>query len=98
MAYIQILPVDGTGEKIYPDAAMDAGTRGLIDTIDPWSWGGTTPAQGAALAKPLEAAGEEGGRIALAIRTRQVHALHMRPPLRIGQALHAPVYAVLAHP
>ena len=50
MAYIQILPVDGTGEKIYPDAAMDAGTRGLIDTIDPWSWGGTTPAQGAALA------------------------------------------------
>lgn len=53
MAYIQQLPVDGTGAKIYPDAVMDAGTRGLIDMIDPWSWGGAVPIDGAAL--PLNA-------------------------------------------
>ena len=47
MAYIQKIPVNGTGQKLYPDAAMDAGTRGLVDMIDPWSWGGVIPADGA---------------------------------------------------
>ncbi|WP_146592314.1 hypothetical protein [Puniceibacterium confluentis] len=46
MAYIQQIPVNGTGDKLYPDAAMDAGTRGLLDMLDPWSWGGTLPANG----------------------------------------------------
>ncbi|WP_146592193.1 hypothetical protein [Puniceibacterium confluentis] len=47
MAFIQKLPVTGTGAKLYPDAAMDAGTRGLLDMLDPWSWGGTVPPDGA---------------------------------------------------
>lgn len=44
---IQRLPTPGVGAVLYPDAAMDAGTRGLIDAVDPWSWGGSIPSEGA---------------------------------------------------
>ena len=49
--YIQRIGTPGTGDILYPDAAMDAGTKALIDTIDGWAWtGSVTPANGAALA------------------------------------------------
>lgn len=48
-SYIQQLPVSGSGDIIYPDAAMDAGTACLVDLIDTWAWGGTIPSTGAAL-------------------------------------------------
>lgn len=48
--YIQRIPAAGIGAKLFPDAAMDNGTRGLIDTVDPWSWGGTLPTSGSTLA------------------------------------------------
>ena len=50
MAYIQKLPILGTGKKLFPDATMHAGTRGLVDMIDGWSWGGQAPASGSTIA------------------------------------------------
>ncbi|MDV4167827.1 LamG-like jellyroll fold domain-containing protein [Rhodovulum sp. FJ3] len=44
--YIQQLPVTGSGEVLYPDAAMDAGTACLVDLVDGWAWGGSIPADG----------------------------------------------------
>lgn len=48
--FIQTLPVPGFGQKIYPDQVMDGGTRALIDTTDPWSWGGAVPTEGETVA------------------------------------------------
>lgn len=44
--YIQQLPVAGSGDVLYPDAAMDAGTACLVDLVDDWAWGGAVPADG----------------------------------------------------
>jgi len=48
--YIQRIGTPGSGDKLFPDAAMDMGTLALIDSIDDWAWAsGATPATGAAL-------------------------------------------------
>lgn len=47
--YIQQLPVAGSGDIVYPDAAMDAGTACLVDLVDAWAWGGNIPANGEAV-------------------------------------------------
>lgn len=49
--YIQRIGTPGTGDILFPDAAMDMGTLALVDTIDGWPWAaGSPPAAGAALA------------------------------------------------
>lgn len=48
--YIQRIGTPGTGDILFPDAAMDMGTLALIDTIDGWPWSsGVVPAANAAL-------------------------------------------------
>jgi hypothetical protein len=48
--YIQRIGTPGTGDVLFPDAAMDIGTLALLDTIDGWAWAsGSPPVAGAAL-------------------------------------------------
>jgi hypothetical protein len=48
--YIQRIGTPGSGDILFPDAAMDIGTLALIDTIDGWAWAsGSVPAANAAL-------------------------------------------------
>lgn len=48
--YIQRIGTPGTGDKLFPDAAMDMGTLALIDTIDGWAWSNeVAPAADAAI-------------------------------------------------
>ena len=48
--YIQRIGTPGTGDKLFPDAAMDMGTLALIDTIDGWAFSGeVAPAADAAI-------------------------------------------------
>lgn len=48
--YIQRIGTPGSGDILFPDAAMDIGTLALIDTLDGWPWAsGSVPAPDAAL-------------------------------------------------